>query len=133
MSTNAKWIIGLLVAIVIGLVVGLVIVAGDDSDDDGTTTDVPTLTTGAAPTTTQPPTTTTPTTTIGPNYPGVATHVPYREARELMLSTWEHAYVEALLERHDGNVTRAAEAAGVSRKYLYDIIHRSGGDDTPPE
>ena len=64
--------------------------------------------------------------TIGPSYPGVATHIPYREARDQMVSTWERAYIEALLDRHDGNVTRAAEAAGVSRKYLYDIIHRAG-------
>ena len=70
MSTNAKWIIGLLVAIVIGLVVGLVIVAGDDSEDEGTTTDVPTLTTDVEPTVTAPtitqPTTTTPTETEVP-------------------------------------------------------------------
>jgi hypothetical protein len=64
MSTNAKWIIGLLVAIVIGLVVGLVIVAGDDSDDNGTTTE-PTLTTEVEPTETEP-TITEPTTTAPP-------------------------------------------------------------------
>ena len=75
------------------------------------------------------PSTGMPTATIGPNYPGVATHIPYREAREMMLGTWERAYVEALLDRHQGNVTRAAEAAGVSRKYLYDIIHRSTPDE----
>jgi hypothetical protein len=33
-GTNAKWIIGLLVAVVIGLAAGLIIVAGDAADDD---------------------------------------------------------------------------------------------------
>lgn len=37
MTTNARWIIGILLALVIGLGVGLAIVAGDDSQDSTTT------------------------------------------------------------------------------------------------
>jgi hypothetical protein len=33
MDTRTRWIVGILLALVIGLGVGLVIVAGDDSDD----------------------------------------------------------------------------------------------------
>ena len=63
MSTNAKWIIGLLVAIVIGLVVGLVIDSGDD-DSGNATTQTPTITTETVPPTTQTvPTETVPTQT----------------------------------------------------------------------
>lgn len=38
MDTRTRWIVGLLLALVIGLGVGLVIVAGDDSDDPETVT-----------------------------------------------------------------------------------------------
>ena len=66
MSTNARWIIGLLLALVIGLGVGLVIVAGDNGEDESTTETVTGETT-VAPTTTVEPTTPTvpPTTTEG--------------------------------------------------------------------
>ena len=38
MSTNARWMIGLLLVCVIGLGVALLIVAADDSGDNGETT-----------------------------------------------------------------------------------------------
>jgi hypothetical protein len=38
MDSRTRWIIGLLLALVIGLGVGLVIVAGDDSEDETTVT-----------------------------------------------------------------------------------------------
>ena len=38
MNTRARWTIGILAALVVGLVVGLIIVVGDDSNDNGTTT-----------------------------------------------------------------------------------------------
>jgi hypothetical protein len=38
MDSRTRWIIGLLLALVIGLAVGLVIVAADDSDDGTTIT-----------------------------------------------------------------------------------------------
>jgi len=66
-------------------------------------------------------------TTIGYSFPGVEVEMPYKEAKEQLLSAFERAYVEALLERHDNNVTRAAEAAGVSRRHLYELMHRHLG------
>ncbi len=44
--------------------------------------------------------------------------VPYSLARQLVLDDFERRYAEHLIERHAGNVTRAAEAAGVSRRWL---------------
>ena len=38
MNSRTRWIIGFLLALVIGLAVGLIIVAGDDSDDSTTVT-----------------------------------------------------------------------------------------------
>jgi DNA-binding NtrC family response regulator len=51
----------------------------------------------------------------------------YEVARQHALARFERAYVEALLRRHDGNVTRAAQAAGVGRGYLHRLIRRHGG------
>ncbi len=34
------------------------------------------------------------------------------------LAEFERRYVHQLLARHDGNVTRAAQSAGVARRYL---------------
>ena len=67
--------------------------------------------------------------TIGPAFPGVAGALPYKEAKAQLLSSFDRAYVEALLERHAGNVSRAADAAGLSRRALYDLIKRTTGED----
>jgi DNA-binding NtrC family response regulator len=67
--------------------------------------------------------------TLGPSYPGVESPMPYKEAKAQLLASFERAYIEALLPRHGGNVSRAAAAAGLSRKHLYDLIGRSGDDE----
>jgi hypothetical protein len=62
-DARARWIIGLLLALVIGLGVALVIVAGDDSNDSEPTATAPNPATEklTEPTTSATPTTTTPT------------------------------------------------------------------------
>ena len=76
MSTNARWIVGLLLVCVIGLGVALLIVAGDNGDDGGGETSVETVTgeTTEAPATTEVPTAietlTTPTTPTAPDGSG---------------------------------------------------------------
>ncbi len=71
--------------------------------------------------------------TIGFEFPGVTRPLPYKEARAQLLESFERAYVAALLERHPGNVLRAAEAAGVSRKHLYELIRKVEGTSTDEE
>lgn len=71
--------------------------------------------------------------TIGFEFPGVTRPLPYKEARAQLLDSFERAYVAALLERHPGNVLRAAEAAGVSRKHLYELIRKVEGTSTGEE
>ena len=44
--------------------------------------------------------------------------LPFKEAQAQLLERFETTYLKALLERTDGNVTRAAEVAGVSRRFL---------------
>ena len=52
--------------------------------------------------------------------------LPYKELRERILNQIERAYVEALLSRHTGNVSAAADAAGLNRTYLHRLIRRHG-------
>jgi DNA-binding NtrC family response regulator len=65
--------------------------------------------------------------TIGYSFPGVASSAKYKEAKAQLLNSFDSAYVEALLDRHRGNISEAANAAGLSRKALYDLIKRSTG------
>ncbi len=49
----------------------------------------------------------------------VLTHeLPLNEARQRIMSEFEHRYVTHLLERYDGNMARAAAAAGVARRHF---------------
>ncbi|HEY6463031.1 MAG TPA: sigma 54-interacting transcriptional regulator, partial [Polyangiaceae bacterium] len=53
-----------------------------------------------------------------------ALDLPLRDARSTWLDAMERSYVHRLLERHGGNVARAAEAAGVDRTHLYRMIRK---------
>ena len=48
----------------------------------------------------------------------------YTDARRRALDGFERAYVKALVNLHDGNVARAAEAAELDRAYLYKLMRR---------
>ncbi len=54
--------------------------------------------------------------------PGVAPSamidVPFVQARQLAIAEFEAAYVTRLLERHGGNVARAASASGLAHRYF---------------
>jgi DNA-binding NtrC family response regulator len=63
-------------------------------------------------------------TTIGQELPGVSSRVPYKQAKSQLLVSFDRAYLAAVLERHGGNVTQAAAAAGLSRKHLYELMRR---------
>jgi DNA-binding NtrC family response regulator len=63
--------------------------------------------------------------TIGAEYPGVAQHMPFKDAKALVVESFERAYFAALLRRFPNNVMRAAEAAGLSRKHFYEILRRT--------
>jgi transcriptional regulator with GAF, ATPase, and Fis domain len=51
-------------------------------------------------------------------------HLPLKEAREQWTETFEHVYVRAVLRRAHGNVTHAAQLAGVSRRFLQRLAAR---------
>jgi two-component system response regulator GlrR len=50
--------------------------------------------------------------------------LPLREARQQIIERFEQAYVAGQLKAHGGNVTRAAEAVGVSRQFLHRLMER---------
>jgi transcriptional regulator with GAF, ATPase, and Fis domain len=75
--------------------------------------------------------------------PGVEALIPHdlplKEARQVYTDRFESLYLRALLARTHGNVTRAAERAGVNRRYLQRMLARLGlarldiGTDDPGE
>ncbi|HYW43326.1 MAG TPA: sigma-54 dependent transcriptional regulator [Bryobacteraceae bacterium] len=55
--------------------------------------------------------------------------LPWKEAREQYLASFELSYAQALLARCDGNISAAAREAGVDRKTFYALLKR---DREPP-
>jgi DNA-binding NtrC family response regulator len=49
---------------------------------------------------------------------------PFRLARDRVLAEFERQYLENMLTRHGGNVTRAAQASGIGRRYFTMIATR---------
>ncbi len=58
--------------------------------------------------------------------------IPFKEAREAWTDRFESVYVRALLNKTNGNVTRAAEFGGVSRRFLQRLMARTGIRDDDP-
>jgi transcriptional regulator with GAF, ATPase, and Fis domain len=56
----------------------------------------------------------------------VPVDLPLKEARHAWTEQFESVYVRALLEKTDGNVSRAAEQAGVNRRFLQRMMARLG-------
>ncbi|MFN2356313.1 MAG: sigma-54-dependent transcriptional regulator [Desulfotignum sp.] len=54
--------------------------------------------------------------------------MPYKEAKETMLTRFNHDYVGAMLSRSSGNITRAARQCGLDRQALQQIMKRFGID-----
>ena len=58
--------------------------------------------------------------------------LPWKEAREQYLASFEASYARAVLVRCDGNVSAAAREAGVDRKTFYTLLRR-GKEPVPGE
>jgi transcriptional regulator with PAS, ATPase and Fis domain len=56
----------------------------------------------------------------------IPTELPLKEARQLWSDRFEVLYTRALLAKTQGNVTRAAERAGVNRRHLQRMLARLG-------
>jgi DNA-binding NtrC family response regulator len=64
--------------------------------------------------------------TLGYSFPGVDVPLPYKEAKQRLMSQFESVSVQRLRDRHGGKVTQAARAAGLSRKHLYELLTHLG-------
>jgi transcriptional regulator with GAF, ATPase, and Fis domain len=62
----------------------------------------------------------------------VPVHLPLKEARQAWTEQFESVYVRAILEATDGNVSHAAEVAGVNRRFLQRLMVRLGMRDSSP-
>ncbi len=54
--------------------------------------------------------------------------LPFREAKERAVLAFEHRYVNALLRHTDGNISKAARAAGLDRSNFRRIVKRCNAD-----
>ncbi len=52
--------------------------------------------------------------------------LPFKEAKDRMLDIFHRQYVEVLLQEHKGNVSRAAEKAGIQRQYFHRLMKEAG-------
>ncbi len=52
--------------------------------------------------------------------------IPFKEAKEKLVDAFEREYVARLLDRHDGNVSRASAEAGLDRNYLARLAKKHG-------
>jgi two-component system, NtrC family, nitrogen regulation response regulator GlnG len=50
----------------------------------------------------------------------------FREAKERLIAAWERDYVQQLLKRAGGNVSRAAREGGIDRVYLHRLMKKHG-------
>jgi transcriptional regulator with GAF, ATPase, and Fis domain len=55
--------------------------------------------------------------------------LPFKEAKQRLLDVFEAAYLKALLDKHEGNVTRSANAAGLTRYHLRELAKKYGVRD----
>jgi DNA-binding NtrC family response regulator len=52
--------------------------------------------------------------------------LPYHEAREAWIERFERAYIEAILQKSGGNVSKASRDAGIDRRHLQRMMARMG-------
>src|SRR5206468_11997914 len=63
------------------------------------------------------------TTSSGPTLPSTG-DLPLKDAKEKWMQVLEASYLRELLERHGGNVSAAAKAAGIDRKTFHRLINK---------
>jgi DNA-binding NtrC family response regulator len=56
--------------------------------------------------------------------------LPFREAKERAIEHFHSRYIRRLLEQHGGNISRAAESAGIQRQYLHRLMKEAGIEST---
>jgi two-component system response regulator AtoC len=52
--------------------------------------------------------------------------LPFKDAKDLLISAFERQYLVDLLDRHENNVTQAAQAANMDRKSITRLMKKHG-------
>jgi DNA-binding NtrC family response regulator len=50
----------------------------------------------------------------------------FKDAKDRMIQAFHLQYIKAILGRSGGNISKAAEAAGIQRQYLHRLMKESG-------
>jgi DNA-binding NtrC family response regulator len=50
--------------------------------------------------------------------------LPFKEAKAALIEGFERAYLEHLLAKHKGNISRAAQEAGIDRNYIHRLVKK---------
>ena len=57
--------------------------------------------------------------------PAIRYDLAYKPAKRMWLEVFEYAYISRLLEKHNGNISHAARAAGIDRKSIQRLMKRN--------
>ncbi len=58
-----------------------------------------------------------------------ALELPFKEAKERLIEGFERDYLKGLIERCEGNISRASREAGIDRVYLRKLLRKHGLED----
>ena len=50
--------------------------------------------------------------------------MPFKEAKGQLVEAFEREYLTQLLDRHRGNISRAAQEAGIDRNYIHRLVKK---------
>jgi DNA-binding NtrC family response regulator len=56
----------------------------------------------------------------------IDTETPFKVAKQQLIGEFERRYISELLEKHDGNISAAARAAGIDRMSIHKMLNRLG-------
>jgi transcriptional regulator with PAS, ATPase and Fis domain len=62
----------------------------------------------------------------GPREPEEVLELPFKEAKAQLVEGFEREYLTHLLAKHRGNISRAANDAGIDRNYIHRLIKKYG-------
>jgi transcriptional regulator of acetoin/glycerol metabolism len=63
---------------------------------------------------------------VAPPSAKVDLELPFKDAKDVVIASFERSYLTALLAWADGNVSRAARKANLDRMYLHRLLQRHG-------
>ncbi len=59
-------------------------------------------------------------------FPPALGQLPFKDAKDQMITIFHRQYIDGLLRDNDGNVSRAAQKAGIQRQYLHRLMKEAG-------